>query len=85
MFIANAQSQQVIDWVESLRASISRMACQISDELTIRITASFGIAYCPDSHAMLRGGLNARMQRCIKQRLRGVIAWSCKVISAACA
>jgi diguanylate cyclase (GGDEF)-like protein len=57
MFIANAQSQQVIDWVESLRASISRMACQISDELTIRITASFGIAYCPDSHAMLRGAI----------------------------
>ncbi len=57
IFICNANEAQVHGWVEYLRGAVARMECQINGQTVINITASFGIAYCPDSHAMLRGAI----------------------------
>jgi diguanylate cyclase (GGDEF)-like protein len=59
IFIGNGNEAQVLAWVEQLRVAIQQLACVISPILTVNITASFGMAFCPDSHAMLRGSIEA--------------------------
>ncbi len=57
VYVGGATLAQALAWAESLRLDIMQMQCQLSDVHQATITASFGIAYCPDSHAMLRGAI----------------------------
>jgi diguanylate cyclase (GGDEF)-like protein len=54
IFIAKGTEAQVLGWVEYLRKALSLMECQLGRDKVIKVTASFGIALCQDSHQMLR-------------------------------
>jgi diguanylate cyclase (GGDEF)-like protein len=53
IFLGNATEAQATDWVDHLRLAVAQMEYPLTKEQNIKITASFGIAFCPDSHAML--------------------------------
>jgi diguanylate cyclase (GGDEF)-like protein len=54
IFIAKADEAQALGWVEYLRQALSRMECQVNRDTVIKVTASFGMAYCAHSHDQLR-------------------------------